>query len=78
MPRDANLLDVADALRKRDPAVQVLLDDLPGFPDNVTRGAEGRYWVGLTKPRSDTIDAMAGRLVDLYEDVTRRRALRAA
>jgi sugar lactone lactonase YvrE len=61
LPRDANLLDVADALEAGDPAVQVLLDDLPGFPDNVTRGAEGRYWVGLTKPRSDMIDAMAGR-----------------
>jgi sugar lactone lactonase YvrE len=61
LPRDANLLDLARALQSSDPAVQVLLDDLPGFPDNVTRGAEGRYWVGLTKPRSDTIDAMAGR-----------------
>jgi sugar lactone lactonase YvrE len=59
--RDANLLDVGRALQSRDPAVRVLLDDLPGFPDNVTRGGEGRYWVGLTKPRSDTIDGMSGR-----------------
>jgi sugar lactone lactonase YvrE len=61
LPRDANLLDVGDALQARDPSVQVLLDDLPGFPDNLTRGGEGRYWVGLTKPRSDTIDGMAAR-----------------
>jgi sugar lactone lactonase YvrE len=59
--RDANLLDVGQALGARDPAVQVLLDDLPGFPDNVTRGSEGRYWVGLTKPRSETIDGMSAR-----------------
>lgn len=59
--RDANLLDVGAALAKHDPAVTVLLDNLPGFPDNVTRGAEGRYWVGLTKPRSQAIDDMAGK-----------------
>jgi sugar lactone lactonase YvrE len=60
-PREANLLDVGQALGAHDPAVQVLLGDLPGFPDNVTRGGEGRYWVGLTKPRSDTVDGMSGR-----------------
>ncbi len=57
--RDVDLLDVGEALHARDPKVQVLLDNLPGFPDNVTRGAEGRYWVGFTKPRSDDIDAMS-------------------
>ena len=59
LPRDADLLDVGRALQSRDPRVQVLLDNLPGFPDNVTRGADGRYWVGLTKPRSDDIDGMS-------------------
>jgi sugar lactone lactonase YvrE len=58
--RDANVLDVPAALRQSDPAVRVLLDDLPGFPDNVTRG-DGRYWVGLTKPRSAQIDAWSRR-----------------
>jgi sugar lactone lactonase YvrE len=37
----------------------VLLDNLPGFPDNVTRGEDGRYWTGLTKPRSAAIDGLA-------------------
>lgn len=61
LPRDANLLDVGEALHVPHPSVRVLLDDLPGFPDNLTRGADGRYWVGLTKPRSETIDGMAAK-----------------
>jgi len=38
-------------------AATVLLDNLPGYPDNLTRGEGGRIWVGLTKPRSPVIDA---------------------
>nr|WP_315199277.1 SMP-30/gluconolactonase/LRE family protein [uncultured Aquabacterium sp.] len=38
-------------------AVTVLIDNLPGYPDNLTRGEGGRIWVGLTKPRSPVIDA---------------------
>lgn len=40
-------------------AAMVLIDNLPGFPDNLTRSASGRLWVGLTKPRSPVIDAVA-------------------
>jgi len=40
-------------------AATVLLDNLPGYPDNLTRGEGGRIWVGLTKPRSPVIDAAA-------------------
>ena len=40
-------------------AASVLLDNLPGYPDNLTRGEGGRIWVGLTKPRSPVIDAAA-------------------
>lgn len=40
-------------------AVTVLADNLPGFPDNLTRSPAGRLWVGLTKPRSPVIDAAA-------------------
>jgi sugar lactone lactonase YvrE len=39
----------------------VVIDNLPGFPDNLTRGADGRYWTGFTKPRSATIDSIAGK-----------------
>ena len=42
----------------------VVLDNLPGYPDNLMRGlptADGKakLWVGLTKPRNDLIDKLA-------------------
>lgn len=37
-------------------AATVLIDNLPGYPDNLTRGEQGRLWVGLTKPRSAIVD----------------------
>lgn len=40
-------------------AARVFVDNLPGFPDNLTRSSSNRLWVGLTKPRSPVIDAMA-------------------
>jgi sugar lactone lactonase YvrE len=39
----------------------VLFDNLPGYPDNLMRGAEGRIWVGLSGPRSPKVDDMAGK-----------------
>lgn len=36
--------------------VEPILGPLPGFPDNVARGRDGRYWVGLTSPRSAALD----------------------
>jgi sugar lactone lactonase YvrE len=43
-----------DALRQG--AARVTLDNLPGYPDNLTRSPSGRIWVGLTKPRSGLLD----------------------
>lgn len=45
----------------RGPSAQalVLLDNLPGYPDNLMRGQEGRIWMGFTKPRSPVVDGMA-------------------
>jgi len=37
-----------------------LIENLPGFPDNVTRGLGGRFWVALISPRSGPVDALAG------------------
>ena len=42
-------------------SARVIASNLPGFPDNLSRGETGRIWVGLTKPRGSTIDALAGR-----------------
>ena len=39
---------------------RIVFDNLPGYPDNVVSGLDGRYWVGFTKPRSPAVDAMAG------------------
>ena len=61
LARAAQGIDAGAALRQRAPGVTVLLDNLPGFPDNLTRGADGRYWTGFTKPRSATIDEWSGK-----------------
>ncbi|WP_110257563.1 SMP-30/gluconolactonase/LRE family protein [Undibacterium pigrum] len=37
----------------------ILLRDLPGYPDNLMRGLDGRIWLGLAKPRGSAIDNMA-------------------
>lgn len=46
-------------------AAVLLLDNLPGYPDNLMRGlptADGsaKIWLGFAKPRSAAIDKMAG------------------
>ena len=37
----------------------LLFDNLPGYPDNLTRGRDGRIWAGFAKPRNATLDALA-------------------
>ena len=37
----------------------VLLDNLPGFPDNLKTGKSGRFWVGFAAPRNDLIDKVS-------------------
>jgi hypothetical protein len=41
------------------PHATVLLDNLPGYPDNVTRGLNGRIWFGMPQPRSAGMDMLA-------------------
>ena len=36
-----------------------MLDNLPGFPDNINSGAEGRFWVGLVVPRNAILDGLS-------------------
>ncbi|MBI3283333.1 MAG: SMP-30/gluconolactonase/LRE family protein [Burkholderiales bacterium] len=46
--------------RKTDPALaRLVLKDLPGYPDNLMRGRDGRVWLGLAKPRGAALDQMA-------------------
>lgn len=54
---DASDLNVAQP----GPQASVLLDNLPGYPDNLMRGLDGRIWMGFAKPRNPVIDNMAGK-----------------
>lgn len=40
-------------------AIQAVVTDLPGFPDNLTRGLDGRYWIALVSPRNALADWMS-------------------
>ncbi|NRF65785.1 SMP-30/gluconolactonase/LRE family protein [Aquincola sp. S2] len=53
----ADRLDVAQG----SPQATVLLDNLPGFPDNLMRGQDGRIWLGFSGPRSPNVDSLAGK-----------------
>jgi hypothetical protein len=39
----------------------VLVDNLPGYPDNLMRGRDGRIWVGLFRPRNPAADGLSQR-----------------
>ncbi len=55
IPTEARELDIAQGGAQ----ARVLLDNLPGYPDNLMRGTDGKIWMGLTKPRSQVVDGMA-------------------
>ena len=50
----------ANQLNLANPGSQasVLFDNLPGYPDNLMRGRDGKIWLGLVKPRNPTADKM--------------------
>ena len=35
---------------------EVLIDNLPGFPDNISRGTDGVYWLAIASPRDPVLD----------------------
>ncbi len=37
----------------------VLVEDLPGFPDGISTG-DGVFWIAIASPRNGTLDALAG------------------
>ena len=43
------------------PEATVLFDNLPGYPDNLMRGLDGKIWLGFSGPRSPDVDAMANK-----------------
>jgi sugar lactone lactonase YvrE len=36
-----------------------ILENLPGFPDNISAGADGRFWVALFAPRNALLDRLS-------------------
>jgi len=40
---------------------EVLIDNLPAFPDNIKSGLNGRFWVGFAAPRNQLIDQLSDR-----------------
>jgi len=44
-------------------AQTVLIDNLPGFPDNINRGPDGTFFVGIVSPRSDWLDENSGNVM---------------
>ncbi len=38
----------------------VLVDGLPGFPDGISQGTGGVFWIALASPRNAALDATAG------------------
>jgi sugar lactone lactonase YvrE len=54
IPVRADKLDVAKG------GARAVLDNLPGYPDNLTRGRDGKIWLGLAGQRNE-LDALAER-----------------
>ncbi len=39
---------------------KIILGNLPGFPDNVNTGLNGKFWIGLVAPRVKMLDDLSG------------------
>jgi len=42
-------------------STEVLIDNLPGFPDNIKNGLNGRFWIGFAAPRNQILDRLSGK-----------------
>jgi sugar lactone lactonase YvrE len=40
---------------------ETLVGPLPSFPDNISTGQDGRYWVALISPRNPIVDDLSGK-----------------
>ncbi len=56
---DANGLDLMQPASQSGAQATLLFDNLPGYPDNLMRGLDGKIWAGFAKPRNPTIDNLA-------------------
>jgi sugar lactone lactonase YvrE len=39
---------------------EMLIENLPGFPDNISTGSNGVFWIAIGSPRNAPLDSMAG------------------
>lgn len=39
---------------------EVVIDNLPGFPDGISTGSGGVFWIAIAGPRNGLVDALAG------------------
>ncbi|WP_185994830.1 SMP-30/gluconolactonase/LRE family protein [Nocardioides campestrisoli] len=49
----------------------LLCDDLPGYPDNISRGSDGLIWVTLASPRDPMVESLKRAPMALRKAVTR-------
>jgi len=49
----------------------VLVDDLPGYPDNIARGSDGLIWVTIASPRDPLVERLQRSPMWLRRTVTR-------
>lgn len=54
----ANNLDLQTLDTQSAAQASVLLDNLPGYPDNLTRGIDGKIWLGFVAQRTNILDRM--------------------
>lgn len=59
---------------------EVLIENLPGFPDNIKTGLNGRFWMGLAAPRNPLLDKISDKpwlrkVVQRLPEVVRPRAV---
>jgi sugar lactone lactonase YvrE len=38
---------------------EIIIENLPGFPDNINNGLNGRFWIGLVAPRNKLVDDLS-------------------
>lgn len=51
--------------------IEVLIDNLPGYPDNINRASDGNYWVALVGMRGPALD-LAMRMPGFRKRMTQR------
>ena len=38
---------------------EIIIENLPGFPDNINNGLNGKFWIGLVAPRVKVLDDLS-------------------